>query len=853
MFDWLAKLIERRWQVILILWVVALLAAHGIHQEWYNQFLGTNIPTFRGAATDGEFAFLPPEMQSLEAERLLARAFPEDLLKSSVVIVAHRFQQAIQPEDEEFIEGVIKPRLERIRGDLGLDPKLQIMTYKDPRGGKLLVSDDQEASLVIMPLRSEFLEYNNIPIIDRIEKLLYNELRNESLVPTGLDLAMSGSATVGRDMLVAARESSRATEKWTIILVILLLVAIYRSPLLALIPLFTVYFAVAIAKALVVLLTQVPWLHYRVFFGMETYITVVTYGTGVDYCLFLVARYKEEIDSGLPLPKALSATLSQVGAAVTASALTVICGIGMMTFAQFGKFREAGIGISLSLCVGLVASLTFTPSLLRLFGRVAFWPYGRTERIPSEPGSRTGTTLINRLVPRDWIQVQWERVGRLLMERPGMILGLCILIMVPFAAIGISHYDYLSYGLLSELPQTKKSVEGAKAVQSHFPAGYAGPLTILVRNDEPDPETGEGFFATNEGTALLDELIGHLTARTDELGIADVRYFEAPLGLKHLPGEDATQKEKLQHALTKRKGKPYYVSTAPEFDGRVSRVDIVFKADPFARESIQQFAAVESEIRSVVNKDEALAPLKKAEIHFVGPTSSIRDLKIVTDHDQVKIDLLVLVSVFVILVLLLRKPAISLYLIVSVFFSYFVTLGVTFAFYYLKDPAGFGGLDWKVPMFLFTILMAIGEDYNIFLMTRIDEEQQRHGLVDGIRVAMLKTGTIISSCGIIMAGTFASLMFGTLVGLHQLGFALAFGVLLDTFVVRPLLVPAYLILLYRGRFGVLGHWLGGVHAGEKKKSPAAMTLTPVSTNRPVDFPTLAVPRPKSETPIEPKA
>ena len=194
-----------------------------------------------------------------------------------------------------------------------------------------------------------------------------------------------------------------------------------------------------------------------------------------------------------------------------------------------------------------------------------------------------------------------------------------------------------------------------------------------------------------------------------------------------------------------------------------------------------------------------------------------------TDHDQVKIDLLVLAAVFLILVILLRKPAISLYLIVSVFFSYFVTLGVTFSFYYLRDPENFGGLDWKVPMFLFTILMAIGEDYNIFLMTRIEEEQKQHGPIEGIRIAMLRTGTIISSCGIIMAGTFSSLLFGTLVGMQQLGFALAFGVLLDTFVVRPLLVPAYLILLYRGKFGFLTRYLGhsadhdgGQHDREKK-------------------------------------
>jgi len=242
----------------------------------------------------------------------------------------------------------------------------------------------------------------------------------------------------------------------------------------------------------------------------------------------------------------------------------------------------------------------------------------------------------------------------------------------------------------------------------------------------------------------------------------------------------------------------------------------VFEADPFARESIAQLTDVQSAINTAL-ATEPLAPLRNAQFHFVGPTASIRDLKTVTDHDQIKIDLLVLGAVFIILVLLLRKPAISGYLIVSVFFSYFVALGVTFAFYWLKDPENFGGLDWKVPMFLFTILMAIGEDYNIFLMTRIEEEQERHGPIEGIRVAMLRTGTIISSCGIIMAGTFISLQFGTLVGLQQLGFALAFGVLLDTFVVRPLLVPAYLILLYQGRFGALSRYLGAGEPDATKK------------------------------------
>jgi putative drug exporter of the RND superfamily len=167
----------------------------------------------------------------------------------------------------------------------------------------------------------------------------------------------------------------------------------------------------------------------------------------------------------------------------------------------------------------------------------------------------------------------------------------------------------------------------------------------------------------------------------------------------------------------------------------------------------------------------------------------------VMQQDRARIELWVLASVFVVLVLLLRQLVVPVYLLLSVLFSYYATLGVSFVLFWLLDPHGFTGIDWKVAIFLFTILIAVGEDYNIFLMTRIREEQQRFGPLRGITEALDRTGPIISSCGIIMAGTFASLLAGSLTEMKQLGFALAFGVLLDTFIVRPILVPAFLILL----------------------------------------------------------
>src|SRR5204863_1899592 len=130
-------------------------------------------------------------------------------------------------------------------------------------------------------------------------------------------------------------------------------------------------------------------------------------------------------------------------------------------------------------------------------------------------------------------------------------------------------------------------------------------------------------------------------------------------------------------------------------------------------------------------------------------------------RDRTRIDLLVVAGVFVILVVLLRGLVVPVYLLLSVLFSYFATLGVAFALFWLLDPHGFTGIDWKVAIFLFTILIAVGEDYNIFLMTRIDEEERRYGPIRGITHALDRTGPIISSCGIIMAGTFAALLAGS--------------------------------------------------------------------------------------------
>ncbi|MDB5388067.1 MAG: hypothetical protein JWM11_3713 [Planctomycetaceae bacterium] len=870
MFQRLGNGVVRYWKLTLVFWLFLAIVANSVMWGWINKLglFAVNVPGWNDIAEDGEFAFLPKDMPSLKAEDLFRHAFPAERLASNIVIVMQHPSSGIDDADRDFISKTLVPRLE----DIQQEPDsiiLKIRDFDDNQVGKLLDSADNKATLIIVELKNEFLDHRNRPTIDRIQDLITpGKVLKQDEFPTGSHLALSGPATVGRDMLIAAEEGARSTESWTMILVIALLLIIYQAPFPAFIPLVSVFVAVHISMASLVLLTWAgkngiaPFTILKPFVGLKIYIAVVVYGAGVDYCLFLIARYKEELDRGQSIDDAVKTTLIKVGHALVASAGTVTCGIGMMTFALFGKFQQAGIGMSFSLVIMLICSLTLTPALIKLAGKYAFWPQMRGASLSRHSGWISGTNVFTRWIEQNGVHRIWEIIGDALIRRPGMIWLLCVALMLPFAIIGVVYHGDLSYGLLSELPPTNTSVIGAKAVQDHFAAGETGPLTALVLNPNLD-FNGEDY-------PVLESLVEELGKEKETLGLADIRSAVNPLGL-----EVGKKLAPLQQAGVRGVAKKRYISDSEldngKLEGRVLRVDLVLEADPFSRDSIKRLTAVETRFRELLKKsldaylqeklkelqpepepgakagappiDDGLTPedrenLKKeiekakrgidtippkTEVYFLGTTASIRDLKDVTDRDTIVIDCAVLVVVFLILVALLKMVSISAYLVISVFFSYFVSLGVTIATFWAIDPA-FEGIDWKVPIFLFTILIAVGEDYNIFLMARIHEDQVHHGPVEGIRTALLSTGSIISSCGIIMAGTFFSLVLaGTLRGSQQLGWALTFGVLLDTFVVRPILVPAWLILVNENRFGVrLSRLLGSQSVVAPKAIPSSV-------------------------------
>jgi RND superfamily putative drug exporter len=651
--------------------------------------------------------------------------------------------------------------------------------------GEKLRSDDKQAKLIALLLPTEFMAIETIDYTEKVYKEI-NRFRDEIAEdgPDGLELGVTGSAAVGSDMLLSAEESIRNTELLTVVLVVAILLFVYRSPLLIAVPIISIAVSLLMSTSIVAALTQlrfVPgfeWFDFQVFKTSKIFIVVILFGAGTDYCLFLIARYREELAGGMEPSEAVSHALAKVGDALAASALTTILGLGMMFFADFGKFRNSGPAIGLCLFVTLLICLTLAPAILRGFGRWVFWPFGIGE-LPERNGEGApGTSKATRSI--------WHWLAHVLTKYPGRILVVSLIVMSPLAWLGTR--VEITYDLLSELAPSRESVRGTALLKAHFPQGESGPVTVVAfrKNGRFDDEDRVG----------LNQIAGLTRDFYKSEDVVSVRSWAAPLGERLAKQDSLVGNRAVRlHPRTKE----IYLAQTPPWDGHITRFDLILQQDPFSIEAIAALNAIDEALDELAADPDSV--WYETEFTYTGTTAAIRDLRDVTTADNVRIKILVVLAVFAVLLVILRQSLLCVYMMASVLFSFYVTIGVTELFFLWAYGDTFHGLDWKVPIFLFVILVAIGEDYNIYLATRVLEEKKKHGPMKGLRRAIAQTGGIITSCGLIMAGTFSSMLSGTLRGIVELGFSLSLGVVLDTFVVRPILLPAFLALYYRFKFG----------------------------------------------------
>ncbi|WP_197528647.1 MMPL family transporter [Aeoliella mucimassa] len=689
-----------------------------------------------------------------------------------------------------------------------LTPVVGQMLKNNRRSARPTSADSNEARLeghavmVVGRLTTDMMATENVGILRAVTELV-DAARQDPNKPEGLDIGLSGSAMIGGDMQASVAESLKSTETTTVILVFLCLIVIYRSPLLVIIPMATIAISLSVASDVVALLAEyfAPGnitlfgitSDFKIFTTTKIFVIVILFGAGTDFCLFLISRFKEELGLGTDINKASGTALSNVGDALAASAFTTILGLATMFFAEYGKFVYSGPVVAICLFVALLACISFAPSLLRAFGKVVFWPFGIHNEDHEAREGESFDDQMRRMSPLwNWVAVQ-------VLKRPGWILWGALGIAAVFILEGLD--VQVTHDFMNELAEDRASKQGTELIREYFPPGESAPMSVVAYLPE-----GQLNEKGNYSIAYLNMYLYNVE------GVADVRSLYKPRGGDPTSSENLTALAVAGSPLAK----STFVSETGEYAGRVTQLHLVLDKDPFSRDARKIVDVLEEKLGAISRGEqlpeqapewfasgndawqkvrEGLGAWKGATFEYIGTTPGMRDLQNVTSRDETTIKMWVVGAVFAVIVLILRRPMVCVYLIITVLLSYYGTIGLTEIFFGWFYGDTFDGLDWKAPVFLFVILIAVGQDYNIYLTTRVFEEQEKLGPRRGLRKAMVQTGGIITSCGIIMAGTFIAMTTGTLRGMIELGFSLSLGVLLDTFFVRTVVVPCFFALM----------------------------------------------------------
>ena len=515
----------------------------------------------------------------------------------------------------------------------------------------------------------------------------------------GLEAKVTGPAGYAADQIKVFEGINGALLGAGLLLVLVLLALIYRSPVFLWIPLLAIIFAELATRSIGYVLTE---LGVTVNGQSSAILSILVLGVGTDYALLLVARYREELRNHEDKHEAMALALRTAGPAIFASGMTVIAALLCLTLADVNGTSGLGPIGALGVAVAMLAMLTLLPAWLVIWGRRAFWP-----RVP-----RFGSEGIDETHGR------WRRVGDSVARSPRRVwVGTVALLLV--LSLGLLNFDT---GLTSGngFRDDVEAVAGQELLAQAFPSGANAPTDVVV----PDPARAEAVSAAVAAAPGVDE-------------VRPVKRGEGGVLLA-----------------------------------------AVLQPDPFSTEAFDLIPGIRAEAKRAGGEQTLVG----------GGTAVEYDLREAAARDNKVIVPIALVVVLLILILLLRALVAPLLLIATVILSFAASLGVGAVVF--DVVFGFPGSDPSLPLFAFIFLVALGIDYNIFLMARVREETLRHGTREGMLRGLAVTGAVITSAGIVLAGVFSVLGVLPLVFLTEIGFVVAFGVLLDTFLVRSVLVPA---------------------------------------------------------------
>jgi RND superfamily putative drug exporter len=555
--------------------------------------------------------------------------------------------------------------------------------------GKPVLSEDRKAALVTVPMAATGDADVTIEAVEELRAKVSTGL------PPGVTAQVTGGAGFGADLSNSFSGANTKLLIVTVVVVTILLLITYRSPILWVVPLFVVGFADQLAAKVIALLSQHTDLAVN---GSTTgIVTVLVFGAGTDYALLLISRYREELHRYENRFEAMARALRGAGPAIAASAGTVILALLTLILASLKSNVALGVTAAAGVAIAAVFALLVLPAALVICGRGLFWPF--VPRV-GHGGPEDGKGL-------------WAKVGRGVVRRPVAVTLVSAVVLGLLSLGGLGTKVGLSQA--EQFRVEAESVQGLETLSKYFPAGAAGPAVILA-----EPAKAERVLAAVSGTE----------------GVAQARFAER---------------------------------TASQVS-----ISAVLEAAPDTAEAFQTIRDLRANL-----DDEALVG---------GTVATALDTRDAARRDLVVIVPVILAVVFLVLVALLRAIVAPVLLMVTVVVSFVASLGA--GSWLFRNVFDYPALDNSVPLFSFLFLVALGVDYNIFLVTRAKEEAATRGTKDGMVYALAVTGAVITSAGILLAAVFAVLGVLPVVTLTQIGVIVGIGVLLDTLLVRTVLVPA---------------------------------------------------------------
>lgn len=664
-------------------------------------------------ATNDQSSFLPESADATQVSERLPEFLGSDTIPAVVVITG----ESALTDDDLAAAQTLSEDIAGIDGvQEGVSPPI--------------LSEDGEAVQIFVPIDSSG---EVRVVVEEIRTMVSEQL------PSNLDGWVTGPAGFTADLVKGFLGIDGLLLLVALLAVFVILIIVYRSPLLPILVLLTSVFALCVA------LLTVWWLAYAgivVLNGqVQGILFILVIGAATDYALLYVARFREAIGTGARRWDATMQAWRGAFEPIIASGGTVIAGLLCLLLSDLATNRALGPIASIGIAFSVLSALTFLPALLALVGKAAFWPF-----IP-----KGGTVSI----PDDLTQPMkgfWPRQARFVARRARPVWIVCTIVLL-VAAAGLLQLKADGVPSSDLVLGASEARDGQEVLGEHFPAGSGSPAYVIV--PEEDVVDAVGIMADSDG-------IESVAAASDD----------SPTG---------------QAAVTVEGGEAVYAVAGPP--GAPAPTPTVSDGDVLLIGTLTDAAdsvAAEETVRDLRTAlDDALGT---GTALVGGVTATDIDSNETSIRDRTTIIPVVLLVILLILMLLLRAILAPVLLILSVILSFGAALGVSALVF--NHVLGFPGADPSVPLYGFVFLVALGVDYNIFLMSRVREESLAHGTRPGILRGLVATGGVITSAGLVLAATFAALGVIPILFLAQIAFIVAFGVLLDTFVVRSLLVPA---------------------------------------------------------------